>query len=55
MIIFTPGAKQNGVLGDEGHKNSLKKKKKEKDGLILTDEEWRDFSGQRSLRKAEEV
>lgn len=29
--------------------------KKEKYGLILTDEEWRDFPGQRSLRKAEEV
>lgn len=31
------------------------KKKKEKDGLILTDEKWRDFSGQKSLKKAEEV
>ena len=31
------------------------KNKKENDGLILTDEEWRDFSGQKSLKKAEEV
>ena len=36
-------------------KTHFKKKEREKDGLILTDKEWRDFSGQKSLKKAEEV